>query len=531
MGSYIISEIDKQQYCISNGAFRRHLLANNIDYQEYYEKYITYVKVLCPYCGQPRKLNHKTLVYSKTCCGKECISKDIKAIWEARPASVKNDIALKKSKTRLAIPSEEKHRIETSKKTTCMKKYGVQHPMHLQTTKDKVKATVMSLYGVDNPAQSPEIKAKQVTTLLSRYGVTIPMHNTEIKNKVSTKLRQLYHGSFINIVDNKDAIREAYTTDGISGVMKLTDTSKSFSYKLLGKYDIALIKQKHSIFEQEVITYIKSVYTGTIILGNKSILGGKELDIYLPELNLAIECNGTFWHSESNGRTQFYHVSKVMACKAQNIHLMHIWDYQWYNNIDIIKSMLLHKMGKSTTIYARKCKIVSIDQKTAKSFTQSNHIQGCVPSSINYGLEYNGRLVAVMTFGKSRYRKDTAYEIFRFCNILNNSVVGAATRLYNHFLKIHEPDIVVSYASKEYSLGGLYSKLGMMLVNETVPGYRYTNDYVTLHNRLKFQKHKLGTLLATFDDALSEKENMLNNGYDRIWDCGQYVYEYKKYAL
>ena len=45
-----------------------------------------------------------------------------------------------------------------------------------------------------------------------------------------------------------------------------------------------------------------------------------------------------------------------------------------------------------------------------------------------------------------------------------------------------------------------------------------------LESRIKYQKHKLGKLLETFDPAKSEIENMKLNGYHRIFDCGNLVF-------
>jgi hypothetical protein len=38
-------------------------------------------------------------------------------------------------------------------------------------------------------------------------------------------------------------------------------------------------------------------------------------------------------------------------------------------------------------------------------------------------------------------------------------------------------------------------------------------------------KNKLEHILPTFDETLTEKDNMFNNGYRRIWDCGNLVFE------
>ena len=40
-----------------------------------------------------------------------------------------------------------------------------------------------------------------------------------------------------------------------------------------------------------------------------------------------------------------------------------------------------------------------------------------------------------------------------------------------------------------------------------------------------YQKHMLQEKLEKFDPELTEWENMVKNGYDRIWDCGTILYE------
>ena len=45
---------------------------------------------------------------------------------------------------------------------------------------------------------------------------------------------------------------------------------------------------------------------------------------------------------------------------------------------------------------------------------------------------------------------------------------------------------------------------------------------------MKYQKHKLQNILENFDKDLTEWHNMKNHGYDRIWDCGNDVWFWKK---
>lgn len=71
--------------------------------------------------------------------------------------------------------------------------------------------------------------------------------------------------------------------------------------------------------EIEVREYIKSIYSGEIISNDRIQLGGKELDIYLPELKLAFEYDGTYWQGKSYCLTVYSVPCKVTAIGENNI--------------------------------------------------------------------------------------------------------------------------------------------------------------------------------------------------------------------
>ena len=63
-------------------------------------------------------------------------------------------------------------------------------------------------------------------------------------------------------------------------------------------------------------------------------------------------------------------------------------------------------------------------------------------SKIYYGLEYENKLVALMSFSKKRIfigykNKDfnDEYELCRYSSLLNYNVIGGASKLLNHFIK------------------------------------------------------------------------------------------------
>ena len=267
-----------------------------------------------------------------------------------------------------------------------------------------------------------------------------------------------------------------------------------------------------------------------VIQSDKKILSGLELDVVIPSEKLAFEYNGSYWHSDLF-KNKNYHLNKTKEVKLNGYRLVHIWEPDWYNKKDILKSMIKSIFGKvELRIYARNTTLKEISFTEANEFLYKNHLQGGGASKLRYGLFYNDELVSVMTFSGLRNvtgqkSKDGYFEMHRFCNKLNTSVVGGASKLFKHFIKLHSPKSVTSYANRDWSVGGLYDKIGMKYIGNTAVGYFYVKSKYK-YNRYKFQKHKL--VKQGEDPLLTEYQIMLKNGYHRIWDCGNLKYEFTK---
>jgi hypothetical protein len=79
-----------------------------------------------------------------------------------------------------------------------------------------------------------------------------------------------------------------------------------------------------------------------------------------------------------------------------------------------------------------------VSSKDSKDFLISNHIQGNVNSSIRLGLYLDDKLMSLMTFGNLRKSmgensKSGCYELFRFCNKIDTTVIGGADKLLKYF--------------------------------------------------------------------------------------------------
>jgi hypothetical protein len=283
-----------------------------------------------------------------------------------------------------------------------------------------------------------------------------------------------------------------------------------------------------STYEDTLCNFL-DLYNIQYIKNDRKLIKPLELDIFIPSHNVGIEINGTWSHSTRHDRyknNKKYHLEKMNICKSNNIKLLQFWTSEIDKKLPIIQSIILNKLGISRKIYARKCEIVSVENKIAKQFYNNNHLQGgCAKASVHLGLHHNNELVALMSFSKCRFHKKYNWELVRYACGLNLQIVGGASKILSYFTKINSGNIV-SYADLRYSNGDLYHKLGFTLSHQTPVNYSYVIGR-SLHSRYKFQKKYLSTRLQFYDETLTEEINMENNNIYRVYDCGNLVFVYE----
>ena len=281
--------------------------------------------------------------------------------------------------------------------------------------------------------------------------------------------------------------------------------------------------------EEEIANFIIDlVGAENVMLNTKQVLNSKrELDIFIPNYNLAVEFNGLFWHNELN-KPNNYHLDKTNECKTQGIHLFHIFEDEWKYKKNIVMSMIKNKLNLTENkIYARQCVVKEVDFQIAKTFLESNHLQGNCSGAIRIGLYHKNELLSLMVFGKTRHfvgnNKD-GYELLRFCNKINTNVVGGASKLFKFFIKKHNPTEIISYADKRWSTGGVYDKLNFTLYNESKPSYYYIIGEKRVY-RYNLRKNILIKKFNCPKDK-TEREFCREQKWYRIYDCGCLCYRW-----
>lgn len=280
--------------------------------------------------------------------------------------------------------------------------------------------------------------------------------------------------------------------------------------------------------EEELLSFISSSYDGWIVTNDRCILEGKELDIVLPDLGLAFEFNGTFWHSERKV-DKYYHLNKTLGVEAIEYQLIHVHEYLWNHKQSILKNKILSLITKQPRVGARKTNIKEVSWAGAKVFLDNNHIQGAgAPSKYNYGLYLGDELVAVCTFQKPRFSSTHDMELVRYATSKN--ITGGLSKCIAHAKTTIGFKSLITYALRDWSTGKAYKAVGFNLVGSTEPNYTYYKKDTAPISRYKAQKHLLSKLLPLFDPKLSEAENMQLNGWLKVYDTGSLIFELNSFS-
>jgi len=281
---------------------------------------------------------------------------------------------------------------------------------------------------------------------------------------------------------------------------------------------------------KEVESYLTSL--GVVYLSNsRSIIPPKELDIYLPAHNLAVEFNGTFWHSidefDSPG-DKLKHRNKFLSCQTKGIRLLQISEHEWSDprTQSIWQSVLASKLGKHIIkVSARKTTFRAITRYEANTFLATNHLQGGTPyTRFCFGLFLKETLIGVITFA---YHEKQYLNLSRLAFPLNTTVVGGAQKLFKNALKALPALPVITFSHNQYSGGAVYETLGFRKDGDLSASYQWVFQGEILNKRL-CRHSRLAQLLGDqYDPSLTEHQNMYRAGARCLYDAGyqRWVYE------
>ena len=175
-------------------------------------------------------------------------------------------------------------------------------------------------------------------------------------------------------------------------------------------------------------------------------------------------------------------------------------------------------------------KLKEITKTEANVFLEKNHIQGkCKGNTINLGLIHENKIIQIMTFGKPRYNRNYQWELLRLCTLNSYIVVGGAERLFKHFIRIQNPESVISYCDNSKFTGKVYERLGFKLKVKHKPQKTWSKGTIRITDNLLRQRGYDQLFNTNYGKGTDNEQLMLDNGWLPIYDCGQSVYEYFRF--
>ena len=252
------------------------------------------------------------------------------------------------SKYGVAFPLQSAQ-IQDKMVSTNLERYGVANVFQSQEVRDKFVSHHLETYGVAWPHQRPEVVEKAKETNIERYGAPMrPISDEFLCRLVVDRAKFKSYQSFI--ADPEKYIQEHYKSKPsvrqLSQDLGVTDTPIYYKLISIGKRDLAT---EHSYtMESELIQMLLELDPAIKIeQHNRTILEGKEIDVFLPDFNIGFECNPTVTHNSSfpdpwgnPPKSYRYHADKSALAVTKGVFIYHIFGYEWSHRHNVIRSQI-----------------------------------------------------------------------------------------------------------------------------------------------------------------------------------------------
>lgn len=497
-----------------------------------------FVEVKCDYCYKntsKRKadvLRGRKIIEKDSCSNRICISK------KTKESNLK--------KYGVCNPTQNKE-IKEKQLRTLVERYGVTSPSQNAEIKQKIADTNIIKYGNKCSLHDKKVKEKSIKTWEKKYGYSHPFSSPEIRTKIKESMQEKYGDHYTRTSDylekTKKTCIEKYGKEHSSQSPTTQEKRKKTN---LEKYGCEFVSQnvdiKNKIFalgnqrknygktQNEIKEYISKI---SGIEFSSIMLEGKELDIYNDKLKLAIEYCGLWWHNEKSPdpRNRTYHWYKYNKCLENNIRLITIFEDEWVLHKNKCKNYLSSILGiYNDRIFARKCKLVEVDNVFSNKFYCDYHLFGKpYNTKKSFALCYKENVLAVMSLG-SHHRSSSETVINRLCFKEGFQIIGGVSRLFSactKWCRENKIEKITTWSDNRWSTGSTYEKIGFKLDKSLAPDYSYVDLKKKLRRTSKQSQKIKKNPLAEYK---TELEGANANNLARIWDCGKkrWIFEIKE---
>ena len=382
--------------------------------------------------------------------------------------------------------------IQEKTKKTNKERYGEEYYLKTEEGKKKLKETIKNRYGdenIYNTDKGNEILETRKNTCLEKYGVEnsllIPK-NLESNEKKRQQKRI-------------DSGKVYYKGKTVKEWAKDKEMAVSSVYGRIQKYGTgALDKEKNRSELESLFANFLDDYN--IKYKTEVQIENSRCDFLIDKL--IVELDGFYWHSDAVIKNDNYHQEKRLLYIDNGYTPTFFRQNELYaDKFDIVKSIVLNKLSKSTKIHARKCNIYGVDNKIANKFLKENHLMGQGQGK-SIGLFYENELVSIMQIKRT---KDKNYDISRFCHKKFYSVIGGFSKLVKYIENNIDINSLSTFIDLRYGSGNYLENFDFKHISTNI-SFGWTDGRIIYH-RMKFPGNS------------GYKE-----GFFKIWDCGQSRY-------
>lgn len=429
-----------------------------------------------------------------------------------------------------------------------LKHYGIHKPVDLHN--EQIKRSKLERFGDPNYNN----KEKRAKTNLEKYGVVNQFQRKDLFPLIKkTKIER--YGDYANTakgfttrITHYGSIEESYRQQaetykqtcleryGVPNSAQAEETKSKIAEGLkntfLEKYGSESYwampgakKSNGAVNSHANTAFAEKLDEAGIPYDREIPLDGKVFDFRVGSTLIEIDPAPTHnvnWSPYGQVRiTKNYHEEKTRIAANNGYGCIHVFDW---DSPDKIIAMLTARGA----VGARKCDCRRISAQEAKNFLDEHHLQGYAKDSCRLGLYYDGKLVSIMTFGKPRYSKRSEWELIRYASCLN--VTGGAKKLLSEFIRLYDPESIVSYCDLSKFSGKTYIDLGFKRGRKAGPSCHWYNIKTKQHitDNLLRQRGFDQLFGTSYGKGTSNEQLMLDAGFCQVYDCGQATYIWRK---
>jgi len=534
--------------------------------------------VKCEFCGDIFEkqlyyvLRGRKKINKDSCFKKECIRQKQIEVRASLDEDKINEKRKQTNQSKYGVDNSFQNKdIQDKYKNTMLEKYGTINPLCVEKFKNKQKNTMLERYGTLScleasgrkeeiinilKSKADETAQKGKITCLEKYGVDNAQKIDDICSKTQETIKNRYGEDFFSKISKKDVEQKRKSYQEIiekcslknykplfsesdyknkTNILEFLCTKHNETFKTKFCYILTEFNQcpkcrnyNTSKQEKEISDFIKLHYCGLLLNNDRQTIG-KELDIYLPDLHVAIEHHGLYRHCELY-KSKNNHKNKFKLCKDKDIKLFQIFGDEWQYRKEICKSMILNMLGCCTLKKNARClSVKEVSILKSNVFLKENHLMGSYNVGKNnlqktFGLVENDELYCCVV-ARPFFSNDKNYqngnekviEIVRFGTKLNMNVRGGFSKLLKHMMvwaKSEGFNKIITYSDCRYSWGSVYEKNGFKFIHQTSPNYYYTD----FHNR--YSKYRFRA-----KNGISESERVSKFGFYKIYNAGNFRWE------